>query len=150
MKQQLKVPLYYLHGANDCKLYDHTGTITSPESDTYTSEIFNNVLESSCYTIIENGLPKVVKGKRIRQTPCRDGSKENPSLGQIFDYHLRNHPRFGELTGEDMRLIQWHLANLEFANAARLDRTSLQHWDQDDGFEFGIYTSGALDETTGC
>ena len=31
----------------------------------------------------------------------------------------------------------WHLANLEFANATRLDTLSLGQWDQDDPFEFG-------------
>ena len=34
-------------------------------------------------------------------------------------------------------LFHWHLANLEFANATRLDELSLGQWDQDDPYEFG-------------
>jgi len=34
-------------------------------------------------------------------------------------------------------LWHWHLANLEFANATRLDTLSLGQWDQDDPYEFG-------------
>ena len=30
------------------------------------------------------------------------------------------------------RLFDWHLANLEFANASLLKNISLMHWDQDD------------------
>jgi len=33
------------------------------------------------------------------------------------------------------QLFEWHLANLEFANACKLDTCSLLHWDQDDPFE---------------
>ena len=33
-------------------------------------------------------------------------------------------------------MLDWHFANLEFANAAPLDKLSLGQWDQDDDFEF--------------
>jgi len=39
--------------------------------------------------------------------------------------------------GTENDLWHWHLANLEFANATRLDTLSLGQWDQDDPFEFG-------------
>eukprot|EP00882_Tetradesmus_deserticola_P027363 GHRQ01030261.1.p2 GENE.GHRQ01030261.1~~GHRQ01030261.1.p2 ORF type:complete len:133 (+),score=71.63 GHRQ01030261.1:173-571(+) len=32
-------------------------------------------------------------------------------------------------------LLQWHLANIEFANATRLKRLSMRHWDLDDEHE---------------
>jgi lysine-specific histone demethylase 1 len=35
-----------------------------------------------------------------------------------------------------LQLIDWHFANLEFANATPLSHLSLKHWDQDDGFAF--------------
>lgn len=35
----------------------------------------------------------------------------------------------------DRQLVDWHFANLEFANAAPLPSLSLKHWDQDDDFE---------------
>ena len=34
------------------------------------------------------------------------------------------------------QIIDWHFANLEFANATPLSNLSLQYWDQDDGFAF--------------
>ncbi|KAJ3037487.1 hypothetical protein HDV00_001662 [Rhizophlyctis rosea] len=137
MKHQLKLKLHYLVNANDCKLYDSNGKEADPEADDFANKVFNSVLEQSCYTVIENGEPRLVRGKRPRQEPYPKGKGENPSLGQIFEYHLERHPSFGDLTPLNMRLIHWHLANLEFANAATVDRLSLQHWDQDDGYEFG-------------
>jgi len=40
------------------------------------------------------------------------------------------------LNASDRQILDWHLANLEFANATPLSYLSLQHWDQDDDFEF--------------
>ncbi|EEH51963.1 histone deacetylase, partial [Micromonas pusilla CCMP1545] len=39
-------------------------------------------------------------------------------------------------TREESDLFDWHLANLEFANAARLDVLSMGQWDQDDPYDF--------------
>jgi lysine-specific histone demethylase 1 len=40
------------------------------------------------------------------------------------------------MSAVDRQLLNWHFANLEFANAAPLKSLSLKHWDQDDDFEF--------------
>ena len=40
------------------------------------------------------------------------------------------------LSLRDRQILDWHLANLEFANATPLSQLSLKHWDQDDDFEF--------------
>lgn len=40
------------------------------------------------------------------------------------------------LSTKDRQILDWHFANLEFANATPLDNLSLKHWDQDDDFEF--------------
>ena len=40
------------------------------------------------------------------------------------------------MSAVDRQLMNWHFANLEFANAAPLKSLSLKHWDQDDDFEF--------------
>lgn len=37
---------------------------------------------------------------------------------------------------QDRQILDWHLANLEFANAAPLNFLSLKYWNQDDDFEF--------------
>lgn len=47
------------------------------------------------------------------------------------------------LSSEDRQILDWHFANLEFANATPLQNLSLKHWDQDDDFEFiGHHTTG--------
>lgn len=49
------------------------------------------------------------------------------------------------LSSEDRQILDWHFANLEFANATPLHNLSLKHWDQDDDFEFiGHHTTGEL------
>ena len=40
------------------------------------------------------------------------------------------------LSSRDRQVLDWHFANLEFANATPLSNLSLKHWDQDDDFEF--------------
>ncbi len=39
-------------------------------------------------------------------------------------------------SAQDMRLINWHYANMEYANAVNVDQLSLGGWDQDSGNEF--------------
>jgi lysine-specific histone demethylase 1 len=39
-------------------------------------------------------------------------------------------------TASAKSVIDWHVANLEFANATTLETLSLEHWDQDDANEF--------------
>ncbi len=41
------------------------------------------------------------------------------------------------MTAFDRSILDWHIANLEFANATSLGNLSLKHWDQDDDFDFG-------------
>ncbi|KAJ1531820.1 hypothetical protein ONE63_000474 [Megalurothrips usitatus] len=48
------------------------------------------------------------------------------------------------LSSRDRQILDWHFANLEFANATPLSNLSLKHWDQDDDFEFtGSHLTGA-------
>jgi hypothetical protein len=47
------------------------------------------------------------------------------------------------LSSRDRQILDWHFANLEFANATPLSNLSLKHWDQDDDFEFtGSHLTG--------
>eukprot|EP00041_Stephanoeca_diplocostata_P026025 m.693661 g.693661 ORF g.693661 m.693661 type:complete len:948 (+) comp22874_c0_seq1:141-2984(+) len=39
-------------------------------------------------------------------------------------------------SAEAKSILDWHVANLEFANATTIDNLSLEHWDQDDVHEF--------------
>jgi len=49
------------------------------------------------------------------------------------------------LSSRDRQILDWHFANLEFANATPLSTLSLKHWDQDDDFEFtGSHLTGTV------
>ncbi|CAH8610132.1 unnamed protein product [Schistosoma rodhaini] len=60
------------------------------------------------------------------------------ALSQVnkqLDILLQEPPKDMYLTKEERSILDWHLANLEFANATELHNLSLRHWDQDDLFE---------------
>jgi lysine-specific histone demethylase 1 len=58
------------------------------------------------------------------------------SLGHALEHALLLHERFPKLKPPQLSLIHWHLANLEFANASRLDLIDRTQWNQDDDFAF--------------
>lgn len=47
-----------------------------------------------------------------------------------------NPPSDVYLSSRDRQILDWHFANLEFANNTHLNNLSLKHWDQDDDYEF--------------
>ncbi|WEW57682.1 flavin-containing amine oxidoreductase [Emydomyces testavorans] len=59
-----------------------------------------------------------------------------PTLGAVMDEAISQCQKLLPLTPKDMRLLNWHYANLEYANAANLGKLSLSGWDQDMGNEF--------------
>ncbi|KAK9458606.1 flavin-containing amine oxidoreductase-domain containing protein [Lipomyces oligophaga] len=59
-----------------------------------------------------------------------------PTLGATLDGQLEIVRKVCELTDQDLRLLNWHYANLEYANASAVHNLSLGSWDQDDGNEF--------------
>lgn len=61
---------------------------------------------------------------------------ETQCLGNVMDEGVRQYQNLLPLTPKDMRLINWHFANLEYANASPADKLSLSGWDQDMGNEF--------------
>ncbi|CCJ31580.1 unnamed protein product [Pneumocystis jirovecii] len=63
-------------------------------------------------------------------------SKQNPTLGFAMSRILSEYGSLTDLTDLDMKLLNWHYANLEYANGTNLSNLSLYHWDQDDGNEF--------------
>lgn len=80
---------------------------------------------------------------RITQIKIEDSIKDEEELrneGQKLEVHLQeieqNAPSEVYLSTRDRLILDWHFANLEFANATRLNNLSLKHWDQDDDFEF--------------
>ena len=63
-------------------------------------------------------------------------SSKQPTLGAVMDEAVKQYQFLLDLTPQDMRLINWHYANLEYANAANVGKLSLGGWDQDAGNEF--------------
>ena len=63
-------------------------------------------------------------------------SVEHPTLGAVMDDAVRQYQHLLDLSPQDMRLLNWHFANLEYANAANVGTLSLGGWDQDIGNEF--------------
>jgi hypothetical protein len=61
---------------------------------------------------------------------------ENPTLGVTMDEGIRQYQDIVQLTEQDLRLLNWHHANLEYANAACVNDLSLGGWDLDIGNEF--------------
>ena len=62
--------------------------------------------------------------------------KEEKELEDKLQELEGNPPSDVYLSSRDRQIIDWHFANLEFANATPLNNLSLKHWDQDDGFAF--------------
>lgn len=63
-------------------------------------------------------------------------AKTSPSLGSMMNDLASSSQRQAKLSPRDMRLLNWHFANLEYANAANVKDLSLGGWDQDNGNEF--------------
>lgn len=57
------------------------------------------------------------------------------TLGETMRSVLLGVQDLTELIPLDLKLLNWHWANLEYGNATTLDNLSLMHWDQDDGNE---------------
>ena len=63
-------------------------------------------------------------------------ASQYPVLGAAMDEAVRQYQRLLDLSPQDMRLLNWHFANLEYANATNVSTLSLGGWDQDIGNEF--------------
>ncbi|KAL8938745.1 MAG: hypothetical protein Q9216_003732 [Gyalolechia sp. 2 TL-2023] len=59
-----------------------------------------------------------------------------PTLGAAMDEAVKQYQFLLDLSPQEMRLINWHYANMEYANAVNLGKLSLSGWDQDIGNEF--------------
>ncbi|KAB8611420.1 hypothetical protein FH972_025925 [Carpinus fangiana] len=59
-----------------------------------------------------------------------------PTLGTLMDSIVQKYQQEKGLSAQDMRLLNWHYANLEYGNAVNVNKISLGGWDQDGGNEF--------------
>lgn len=94
---------------------------------------------------------RIPAGEAARQMgwELRDGQSNNSillsagvtpgqpgTLGQTMDGGIMLYQNLIPLTPLDLRLYNWHHANLEYANSANVNLLSLTGWDQDLGNEF--------------
>ena len=78
--------------------------------------------------------------------PAEGGEEGSHDTSDVGERHVKSEPVDGlmrnpEASVLERRLLDWHFANLEFANAAPLRTLSLRTWDQDDPHEMqGAHT----------
>ncbi|ERN08877.1 hypothetical protein AMTRI_Chr12g236080 [Amborella trichopoda] len=116
LAKQLSYPLHKVR--DKCPLYKTDGLPVDPVMDIKIENAFNRLLD---------------KASRLRQ--LMGEVAVDVSLGAALE-------TFREVYGdavnmEEMSLFNWHLANLEYANAGLLSKLSLAFWDQDDPYDMG-------------
>jgi hypothetical protein len=68
-----------------------------------------------------------------------DHLSAHTTLGDMMKTILIEVQGLVDLSPMDLKLLNWHWANLEYGNATNLNRLSLKHWDQDDGNEYLVF-----------
>ncbi|KAL6205659.1 hypothetical protein ACLB2K_022914 [Fragaria x ananassa] len=116
LARQLSIPLHKVR--DKCPLYKPDGTPVDKEIDSKIEVIFNKLLD---------------KVMELRQT--MGGFAKDISLGSVLET-LRQLYAVAR-SSEERQLLDWHLANLEYANAGCLSNLSAAYWDQDDPYEMG-------------
>ncbi|KAL5710021.1 hypothetical protein ACHQM5_020636 [Ranunculus cassubicifolius] len=110
---------FQLHKVRDkCPLYRPDGEPVDPDVDFKVEAAFNRLLDNA---------------SKIRQ--LMGEVSVDVSLGAALETFREV---YGEaVNSEEMNLFNWHLANLEYANAGLLSKLSLAFWDQDDPYDMG-------------
>ncbi|KAF8411443.1 hypothetical protein HHK36_003993 [Tetracentron sinense] len=112
---------YPLHKVRDiCPLYLPNGKAVNSELDSRVEVTFNKLLDKVC---------------KLRQEMMDEVKSVDVSLGTALEAFRRVY-KVSEDPQEQM-LLNWHLANLEYANATMLSNLSMAFWDQDDPYEMG-------------
>ncbi|XWS11088.1 hypothetical protein CRYUN_Cryun38cG0053700 [Craigia yunnanensis] len=116
LARQLSIPLHKVR--DSCPLYKPDGVPVNKEIDSRIEMIFNKLLD------------KVTELRKIM-----GGFANHISLGSVLE-KLRQLYAVAR-SAEERQLLEWHLANLEYANAGCLSDLSAAYWDQDDPYEMG-------------
>ncbi|KAL2472633.1 Lysine-specific histone demethylase 1-like protein 2 [Forsythia ovata] len=116
LARQLSIPLHKVR--DKCPLYKPDGTPVDQEIDSKIELIFNKMLD---------------KVTQLRE--FMGGFASDISLGSVLEtlgllYSVAR-------SDEEKQLLDWHFANLEYANAGSLTNLSAAYWDQDDPYEMG-------------
>ncbi|KAF0891253.1 hypothetical protein E2562_009431 [Oryza meyeriana var. granulata] len=114
--KQLGLPMHKIR--DKCPLYRPDGSPVDPEIDKKVEGTFNKLLDKA-------SLLRASMGEMAMDV----------SLGAALET-LRQTDG-GVSTEQEINLFNWHLANLEYANAGLLSKLSLAFWDQDDPYDMG-------------
>jgi len=66
----------------------------------------------------------------------RATQEHSATLGSVTDSVIAQYKDLVDLNAQDYRLMNWHIANLEYSNAINYHQLSLQGWDIDAGNEW--------------
>lgn len=116
LARQLKIPLHNIR--DKCPLHQPNGLPVKEDVDSKVEIQFNKLLDGA---------------SKWRED--MEQAADSISLGATLET-LRQIEGVGG-TAEERQLYDWHLANLEYANAGLLTKLSLAFWDQDDPYEMG-------------
>ncbi|CAN1775397.1 Lysine-specific histone demethylase 1 homolog 2 [Linum perenne] len=116
LARQLSIPLHKVR--DNCPLYKPNGEPVDKQMDSSVEFTFNKLLD---------------KVMELRQVI--GGFGNDVPLGLVLE---RLQQLYGVArTTDERQLLDWHLANLEYANAGCLSDLSATYWDQDDPYEMG-------------
>ena len=116
MARQLGHPLHKVR--DKCPLYSLDGRPVDPDMDMKVETAFNRLLD---------------KASKLRQ--LMGEVSVDVSLGAALETFRQV---YGDaVNAEEINLFNWHLANLEYANAGLISKLSLAFWDQDDPYDMG-------------
>ncbi|VFQ81826.1 unnamed protein product [Cuscuta campestris] len=118
LARQLGLPLHKVRDI--CPLYLPNGKTVNSDTDSMVETSFNKLLDRVC---------------KLREAMMVEVKSIDVSLGTALET-FRSVYRVAEDPQERM-LLDWHLANLEYANASLMSELSLAFWDQDDPYEMG-------------
>ncbi|CAH2048078.1 unnamed protein product [Thlaspi arvense] len=118
LARQLGLPLHKVRDI--CPLYLPSGELVDVGVDSKIEASFNKLLDRVC---------------KLRQSMIEEIKSVDVPLGEALEtfrlvYGVAEEP-------QERMLLDWHLANLEYANATLLGNLSMAYWDQDDPYEMG-------------
>ncbi|KAL2924222.1 Lysine-specific histone demethylase 1-like protein 1 [Bienertia sinuspersici] len=119
LARQLGFPLHKVRDV--CPLYLPDGKAVDSEVDSRVEAAFNKLLDRVC---------------KLRQVMMEEMKCVDVSLGTALEA-FRKVFNVGDDHPQEKMLLNWHLANLEYANASLLSNLSMAFWDQDDPYEMG-------------
>lgn len=158
-----QLALEYHLMTDNMTLYDYEGTIVDEDRDRKIEELFNDIQEvASEHPLNWKPAVKISTPNGVRTTLApanqdaqpqqpslfpgladgiapkvsRNGASPPPSLGTLMDELVMKHQRERNLNAQDLRILNWHFAHLEYGNAVNVSQLSLGGWDQDSGNEF--------------